>query len=82
MSIALTSIIVLIAVAAVGFFIVRRAMRLAIRLIFIGAILLAALVGAFALWYESGSRMTTTTSPQTERRSTTTMPRRTSNSTR
>lgn len=78
MSIAVTSIFVLIAVAAVGFFIVRRAMRLAIRLIFIGAILLALLVGAFALWYQSG---TTTTSPQTERRPTTT-PRRTSNSTR
>jgi len=79
MSIVLTSIFVLIAVAAVGFFIVRRAMRLAIRLIFIGAILLALLVGAFALWYQSG---TTTTSPQTERRPTTTTPRRTSNSTR
>jgi len=77
MSIAVTSIVVLVAVAAVGFFIVRRAMRLAIRLIFIGAILLALLVGAFALWYQSG----TTTSPQTERRPTTT-PRRTSNSTR
>jgi ABC-type proline/glycine betaine transport system permease subunit len=78
MSIAVTSIVVLIAVAAVGFFIVRRAMRLAIRLIFIGAILLALLVGAFTLWYQSGA---TTTSPQNERRPTTT-PRRTSNSTR
>jgi ABC-type proline/glycine betaine transport system permease subunit len=79
MSIAIASIVVLVAVAAVGFFIVRRAMRLAIRLIFIGAILLAVLAGAFALWYQSGS--STTSSPQTERRPTTT-PRRTSNSTR
>jgi len=81
MSIVLTSIVVLVAVAAVGFFIVRRAMRLAIRLIFIGAILLALLVGAFALWYQSGSSTTTTSSPQTERRPNTT-PRRASNSTR
>ncbi len=68
MSIAISGIVVLIFVAAVGFFVVRRAMRLAIRLTLIGAVLLAALIGAFWWWYTSGASTTNTPSTQTERR--------------
>jgi amino acid transporter len=79
MSIAVISSVVLIAVVCVGLFVVRRVARLALRLVFIGVILLVALIGAFVWWYQSGSL--TTPSPQTERRSTT-APRRPSNSSR
>jgi len=81
MSIAISGIVVLIFVAAVGFFIVRRAMRLAIRLMLVGVILFAALIGAFWWWYNFGALTTTTSPTQTERHSTGTQ-RRTQNSPR
>jgi heme A synthase len=68
MSIAIIAVSLLLIVAAVGFFIVRRAMRLAVRLILVGAVLLAVLIGAFSLWYST--RDSASSSPQTEKRST------------
>ncbi len=82
MSIAILGVIgFLFVVAAITFFVVRRAMRLAVRLAFVGALLFALLVGAFAAWYKFGNPISSSPS-QTERRPATTTPRRASNSTR
>ncbi len=68
MSIAIVvGVVFLFVVAAISLFVVRRAMRLAIRLVVVGALLLVLLIGVVAFWYKFSD--SSTSSPSNEKRS-------------
>lgn len=47
-------------VAAVAFFMIRKTVKMAIRMVVVALIFLIAVVGSIALWYGIGSTTTTT----------------------
>jgi hypothetical protein len=60
-SIAITTILIAVAVSVLLFMLTRRLMRLIFRLALAGGLILAALVGGLAWWYGASGRATGTT---------------------
>lgn len=66
MGLQLTAIVVAVVGFAVFFFVVKRVLRMAIRLAFVGALLFALLAGAVAWWWY-GAAWRDNTSPSQNR---------------
>jgi 4-amino-4-deoxy-L-arabinose transferase-like glycosyltransferase len=52
---AVAFLLVFVGLAAFAFFMIRKTVKMAIRMLIVGLILLIAAVGSFALWYGIGS---------------------------